>query len=345
MGNFRYDRNRVGSDQATAAFGGTYDREIAVRQALNALLTALAFTGVHANHADAQSYPSRPITMVVPFAAGGGTDTLGRIIAEGMKASLGQPVIVENLPGAAGSVALSRVSRAAPDGYTIVFGNWATHVVGPAMHAPPYDVIKDFVPISLAATQPLVVIANKSVPANDLRELVAWVKANPDKATVGTAGPGSATHVAGLFFQAKTGARVQLVPYRGGGTQSMQDLIGGHVNLAFTQASNALPYVQAGEIRAYAVTASARLATAQNIPTVDEAGVPGRCLGSQGHSGCNCEQAQRRSRQDTGRSRNAQAAGRHQPGTIPAGPAHVRGLCRVSCSRDCDVVADYQGVW
>jgi tripartite-type tricarboxylate transporter receptor subunit TctC len=246
-----------------------------MRQSLNALLAALAFTGVHANHAHAQPFPSRPITMVVPFAAGGGTDTLGRIIAEGMKASLGQPVIVENLPGAAGSAALSRVSRAAPDGYTVVFGNWATHVVGPATHAVPYDVVKDFVPVSLAATQPLVIIANKSVPANGLRELVAWVKANSDKATVGTAGPGSATHVAGLFFQAKTGARVRLVPYRGGGAQSMQDLIGGHVNLAFTQASNALPHMQTGEIKAYAVTASARLAAARNIPTVDEAGVPG----------------------------------------------------------------------
>jgi tripartite-type tricarboxylate transporter receptor subunit TctC len=246
-----------------------------MRLTLNTLLAALLFTGGHANHADAQSYPSRPITMVVPFAAGGGTDTLGRIIAEGMKASLDQPVIVENLPGAAGSVALSRVSRAAPDGYTVVFGNWATHVVGPATRAAPYDVVKDFVPVSLAATQPLVIIANKSVPANDLPELVAWVKANPDKATVGTAGPGSATHVAGLFFQAKTGARVQLVPYRGGGAQSMQDLIGGHVNLAFTQASNALPHVQTGEIKAYAVTSNARLAAARDIPAVDEAGVPG----------------------------------------------------------------------
>jgi tripartite-type tricarboxylate transporter receptor subunit TctC len=247
-----------------------------MRQTLNTL-AAVAIAGVYANYnrAGAESYPSRPITMVVPFAAGGGTDALGRIIAEGMKASLGQPVIVENLPGAAGSVALSRVSRAAPDGYTVVFGNWATHVVGPATRAAPYDVEQDFIPVSLVATQPLVIIANKRVPANDLQGLITWLKANPDKATVGTAGPGSATHVAGLFFQAKTGVRVQLVPYRGGGTQSMQDLIGGHVNLAFTQASNALPHVHAGEIKAYAVTANARLAAAPDIPTVDEAGVPG----------------------------------------------------------------------
>jgi tripartite-type tricarboxylate transporter receptor subunit TctC len=248
-----------------------------MRQMMNALLAALAIAGVHANSSDAgaQSYPSRPITMVVPFAAGGGTDTLARIVAEGMKASLKQPVIVENLPGAAGSVALSKVSRAAPDGHTIVFGNWATHVVGPATRAAPYDVVKDFVAVSLAATQPLVIIANKRVPAKDLRGLIEWLKANPDQATVGTAGPGSATHVAGLFFQAKTGARVQLVPYRGGGAQSMQDLIGGHVNLAFTQASNALAHRRAGEIKTYAVTAKAKLAAAPDIPTVDDAGAPG----------------------------------------------------------------------
>ena len=248
-----------------------------MRQTLNALLAALTITGIHAKSSDAgaQSYPSRPITMVVPFAAGGGTDTLARIVAEGMKASLKQPVIVENLPGAAGSVALSKVSHAAPDGYTVVFGNWATHVVGPATRAASYDVVKDFVAVSLAATQPLVIIANKRLPANDLQGLIAWLKAHPDQATVGTAGPGSATHVAGLFFQAKTGARVQLVPYRGGGAQSMQDLIGGHVNLAFTQASNALAHLRTGEIKAYAVTAKARLTAALEIPTVDDAGAPG----------------------------------------------------------------------
>jgi tripartite-type tricarboxylate transporter receptor subunit TctC len=213
--------------------------------------------------------------MVVPFGAGGGTDTLARIVAEGMKASLQQPVIAENVPGAAGSLALAKVSRAAPDGYTVIFGNWATHVVGPATRAVSYDVVKDFVPVSLVATQPLVLIANTKLPANDLQGLIAWLKANPDKATVATTGPGSATHVAGLFFQAKTGARVQLVPYKGGGAQSIQDLIGGHVSLMFTQASNALPHVRAGKVKVFAVTANARLGTAPDVPTVDEVGVPG----------------------------------------------------------------------
>ena len=248
-----------------------------MRQTLNALLAAVAIMGVYANcnHAGADSYPSRPITMVHPYGAGGPGDTLARIVAEGMKASLKQPVIVENLPGAAGRLALAKVSRAAPDGYTVVFGNSTTHVVGPATHEVPYDVVKDFVPVSLAATQPLVIVANKRVSANDLQGLVAWLKANPDKATVGTAGPGSATHLASLIFQTKTGVRLQVVPYSGGGAQSMNDLIGGHINLLFTQASNALPHVNAGKIKAYAVTANARLTTAPDIPTVDAAGVPG----------------------------------------------------------------------
>jgi len=246
-------------------------------QILNALLATLAVAGVSANcvGANAGSYPSRPITMIVPFGAGGGTDTLGRLIAERMKTSLQQPVIAENVPGAAGSLALAKVARSAPDGYTVVFGNWATHVVGPATHPVPYDVIKDFVPVSLVAMQPLVLIANKDVPANDLLGLLAWLKANPDRATVATSGPGSATHAAGLFFQARTGIQLQLVPYKDGGAQSMRDLIGGHVNLMFTQASNALPQVQAGAIRAYAVTADTRLTTAPSLATVDEAGMPG----------------------------------------------------------------------
>lgn len=239
------------------------------------LALTIAAASVPLGDAIAQSYPSHPITMVVPFAAGGATDTLGRLTAEGMKASLRQPVIVENVAGAAGGIAVSRVSRAAPDGYTIIFGNWATHVVNGAAAITQYDVLNDFEPISLVATQPLLIIANKGVPANNLKELLAWLSANPDKATIGTAGPGSATHVAGAFFQAKTGIRVQLVPYRGGGAQSMQDLLGGHVNLAFTQASNALPQVREGSIKVYAVTANSRLATAPDIPTVDEAGLPG----------------------------------------------------------------------
>jgi tripartite-type tricarboxylate transporter receptor subunit TctC len=242
----------------------------------NTLLAALAGLGAAAmpHAAAAQAYPSRAINMVVPFAAGGPTDTLARIMADRMKAALGQTVIAENVAGAAGSIALGKVSRAAPDGYTLIFGNWATHVVGGAMHPTRYDVRNDFVAVSLVATQPLVILANKSVPANNLLELVTWVKANPDKATVGTSGPGSATHIAGVFFQAKTGARVQLVPYRGG-AQAMQDLLAGQINIQFTQASNALPHLRSGAVKAYAVTADARLAMAPDLPTVDETGLPG----------------------------------------------------------------------
>lgn len=243
------------------------------RTALFAVLAGMCTSAMwHA--ANAQAYPSRPVAMIVPFAAGGPTDTLGRIMAEGMKAPLGQPVIPENVAGAAGSIALGRVSRAAPDGYTLIFGNWATHVVGGAALDVQYDVLNDFTPVSLVATQPLVILANKAVPASNLQELVAWLKANPDKATVGTAGPGSATHIAGVFFQARTGTRVQLVPYRGG-AQTMQDLLGGQINLQFTQASNALPHMRSGSVKAYAVTADNRLSLVPDLPTVDEAGLPG----------------------------------------------------------------------
>ncbi len=247
-----------------------------MRRTRNAFLAVLAITGTAANSdARAQAYPSRPITMIAPFGAGGGTDTLARILAEGMKASLGQPVIVENITGAAGSIGVGQARRAAPDGYTLILGNWATFVVNGAVRTLPYDLQKDFEPVALTATQPLVLVANNDVPAKDLKELVSWLKSNPDKATVGTTGVGSAVHLAALLFQAKSETNLLLVPYRGGGLQTTQDLLGGHINLQFTQASNALPQVRAGKIKAYAVTAKARLSAAPDIPTVDEAGLPG----------------------------------------------------------------------
>lgn len=248
-----------------------------MRQARNALLAVLAIAGAVANSdaAGAQSYPSRPITIIAPFGAGGGTDTLARILAEGMKVSLGQPVIVENITGAAGSIGVGRASRAAPDGHTLILGNWATFVVNGAVRALPYDLLNDFAPVALIATQPLVLVANKDVPATDLKELVAWLKANPNKATVGTTGIGSAVHLAAVLFKAKSEIHLQLVPYRGGGVQTMQDLLGGQISLQFTQASNALPHVRASQIKAYAVTSETRLNAAPDIPTFDEAGLPG----------------------------------------------------------------------
>jgi tripartite-type tricarboxylate transporter receptor subunit TctC len=221
--------------------------------------------------ASAQVYPLRPITLVVGFPAGGPADALGRILAEGMRSSLGQPIVVENVGGASGSIGTGRVARAAADGYTLGLGSWPTHVINGAVYQLPYDVVNDFDPVSLVATQPLLIIARKTMAANSLKELVAWIKANQDKALQATAGTGGASHVAGLFFQRETGTRYQFVPYRGTG---MQDLIAGTIDFMIDLATNSLPQVRAGTIKAYAVTASSRLASAPQIPTVAEAGLP-----------------------------------------------------------------------
>src|SRR5436190_6347244 len=224
--------------------------------------------------ANAQGYPSRPITMVVPYAAGGPTDTIARIMAEKMRGPLGQTIIVENTTGAAGTLGVGRVARAAPDGYTIGIGHWGTHVVNPAIYTLQYDVLNDFEPVAMIATNPQLIVAKKSVPANNLQELVAWLNANSATATQGTAGHGSASHVSGVYFQNVTGARFQFVPYRGAGP-AMQDLVAGQVDLMIDQAADSLPQVRAGTIKAYAVTDKIRLPAAPDIPTVDEAGVPG----------------------------------------------------------------------
>ena len=235
-----------------------------------ALAASLGAAGV----ASAQLYPSRSVTLVVSYPAGGPTDAIGRIMAEGLRASLRQTLIIENVAGAAGSVGTGRVARAAPDGYTLIFGNWASHVVNGAVYSLQYDVLNDFEPVSLIATQPMVIVARKTLPATDLKELVAWLKANPDKASAGGAGAGSANHVATVFFQKQTGTRFQSVPYRGGAI-AMQDLLAGQIDLIFDLAASAVPLARAGSIKALAVMAGSRLAAAPDIPTVDEAGLPG----------------------------------------------------------------------
>jgi tripartite-type tricarboxylate transporter receptor subunit TctC len=224
--------------------------------------------------ARAQAYPTRPITIVVPFTAGGPTDTIGRIMAERMRVSLGQTVLIENVTGANGTIGVGRVARASPDGYTISLGHWSTHVINGAIYPLQYDVLNDFTPVAWIATNPQLIVTKNSVPAKDLRELIAWLRANPDKASQGTAGAGSASHVAGVFFQKETGTRFQFVPYRGA-APVMQDLLAGQIDLAFDQAANSLPQVRERKIRAYAVTAKTRLNSAPDIPTVDEAGLPG----------------------------------------------------------------------
>jgi tripartite-type tricarboxylate transporter receptor subunit TctC len=224
--------------------------------------------------AQAQSYPSRPITMVVPFPAGGSTDVIGRIIGERIRASLGGPVIIENVSGAAGSIGVGRVARASPDGYTLSVGHWGTHVANGAIYALAYDVLRDFEPISLVTTQPYIIVARATMPANDLSSFVAWLKSNPDKATQGTSGVGSPTHIFGAMFQAISGTRCQFVPYRGA-APALQDLVAGQVDFIVADAGTSLEQVRAGTIKAYAVTAKSRLTIAPDIPTVDEAGLPG----------------------------------------------------------------------
>jgi tripartite-type tricarboxylate transporter receptor subunit TctC len=224
--------------------------------------------------ATAQGYPSRPITLVNPFAAGGPVDAVARIMSAPMSKSLGQPVVVDYTTGAAGTIGVGRVARAAPDGYTLSIGHWSTHVINAAVYPLQYDVLKDLEPVGMICANPLLIVARGSFPATNLTELIAWLKANPDKASAGTAGVGSASHIGGIYFQSATGTKFQYIPYRGTGP-AMQDLLAGRIDLMFDQASNSLPQVRAGKIKAYAVTAKTRLSAAPEIPTVDKAGLPG----------------------------------------------------------------------
>ena len=222
----------------------------------------------------AQGYPSRPVTMVVPFAAGGPVDTIARILGAPMAKTLGQPVVIENVVGASGTLGVGRVARAVPDGYTLSIGHWSTHVINGAVYPLQYDLLGDLEPLALIASNPLMIVAHPSVQARDLKELIAWLKANPGKASAGTAGAGSASHMGGIYFQGATGTRFEFIPYKGTGP-AMLDLVGGRIELMFDQASNSIPQVRGGKIRALAVTARTRMAAAPDVPSVDEAGLPG----------------------------------------------------------------------
>jgi tripartite-type tricarboxylate transporter receptor subunit TctC len=225
--------------------------------------------------ARAQTYPTRPITMVVPYGAGGPGDTIGRIVAEHFRGSLSQPVIIENVAGASGTIGVGRVARAKPDGYTLVLGNWATHVLNGPMFGLEYDLQKDFEPVALVSNDPLLIVAKKSLPAKDLKEFLAWLKANPGKASQGTTGAGGISTVLGLSFQKEADTRFNFVPYRGGLGSAMLDLVAGQIDFMIDTAANSLPQVRTGAIKAYAVTAKSRLPAAPDIPTVDEAGLSG----------------------------------------------------------------------
>jgi tripartite-type tricarboxylate transporter receptor subunit TctC len=231
---------------------------------------AAAGTGV----ARAQHFPSHPITMIVPLPAGSAFDLTARLVAERVRSALGQPVVVDNLTGASGSVGTGRCARATPDGYTLCFGGVGTHVLNGAMLPVTYDVVKDFEPVALMATAQLLIVARKAMPADDLIELIAWLKANPDAASQGTGGTGSLTHLAGVSFARETGTRFRSVPYRGAAA-AITDLVAGHIDFMIDLAPNSLPHVRAGAIKVYAVMAKTRLPAAPRIPTVDEAGLPG----------------------------------------------------------------------
>jgi tripartite-type tricarboxylate transporter receptor subunit TctC len=237
-------------------------------QVLGAALLAAIST-----FAAAQAYPSRPITVVVPFAAGGPTDTIARILGDRMARSLGQPVVIENTAGAGGTIAGNRVARATPDGYTVAIGHVGTHVIAGAVQKTSYDVYADFEPIGLACANPQIIVTKMDVPAKDLKELIAWTKANGDKVSSGTGGPGTPSHIMAVYYNKETGSNLQIIHYKGSGP-ALQDVIAGHVDMTFDQAANALPQVRAGKVKAYAVTSKNRLTSQPDIPTVDEAGLP-----------------------------------------------------------------------
>jgi tripartite-type tricarboxylate transporter receptor subunit TctC len=216
--------------------------------------------------ANAQSYPSRPLTIIVPFPAGGPTDTLARVVGERMRLPLGQTIIVENITGAGATIGVGRAVSSAPDGYTLIVGNWTSHVGSPALYPVQYDVLRDFAPVSLISSAPMIIVGKNDLPAKDAKELIAWLKANPDKASAVSVGSGSAAHICGLYFQDKTGTRFQFVPYRGG-APAMQDLIGGQIET--------IAHVRGGKMKAFAVMAKDRWPTLPDVPTTDEIGAPG----------------------------------------------------------------------
>jgi tripartite-type tricarboxylate transporter receptor subunit TctC len=241
------------------------------RQFLHLAAGAIALPAV-SRIARAQSYPTRPVTMIVPFAAGGPTDTVARIVAERMRVSLGQAVIIEDVAGADGTIGVGRAARAAPDGYTLSVGQWGTHVLNGAVYSLQYDLLKDFEPVALLTSNPYIVVTKKAVPAKDLKELIAWIKTNDGKVTVGIAS--MAQRVSAVYFQKMTGTRFVLVPYRGAGP-ALQDIVAGTIDLVFDQPSNSIPNLRAGNTKAYAVTSKARIASLPEAPSLDEAGLRG----------------------------------------------------------------------
>ncbi|HZL31694.1 MAG TPA: tripartite tricarboxylate transporter substrate-binding protein [Pseudolabrys sp.] len=225
-------------------------------------------------HAAAETYPSRPISMIVPFPAGGATDTLARFLGQHMSDLLGQPVVIEDIGGAAGRIAVQKAVRSAPDGYTLSIGTSTTHMLTGGLYQLPYDLLSDLDPIVLIGSEPLLFVGKKDLPPNNLKELIAWLKTNPGKASSGIAGVGATGHVAGLSFQKETGTQYLFVPYRGNGP-ALKDLVGGQIDFMLEPASNFLGQIKSGTIKPFAVTAAARTTSMPEVPTTAEAGLPG----------------------------------------------------------------------
>ena len=299
--------------------------------------------------ANAQAYPSHPIIMVVPLAPGGSTDVLGRIMAQAMGAKLGQPVVVENTAGAAGTIGVTRAERSAPDGYTILWGMWGTNVANGAIYNLGFDLLNDFEPIALVATQPFLIDARKTMPANNLKELVAWLKANADKATMGNSGVGSPSHVAGVLMENMVGTKWQMVSYRSAGLAT-QDLLAGTIDTLLDTPAVSLPHVKSGDLkilrghrqephRSRARYSDHRRSRAAGILFL----VLARHVGTEGHAEGRHRQAQRSGHGGARRSGNAQETHRSGAGDLSARPADTRGAARVPEGRDREVVADHQG--
>ena len=223
----------------------------------------------------AQGYPNRPVAFIVPYGAGGPVDVLARALSEPMRAALGQPIVIENIVGANGTIGVGRAVRAEPDGYTVSIGNWPSHITNGAIYNLNYDIQKDLVPVARLPQNPYIAVIRKDFPVKDFNELIAWLKANPDKATEGTAGLGSGQHISGVYFQKITGTKFQFVPYQSGSSDIIRDITAGHIDFTFDQAITSLSHIKGGNVRALAVTSDKRLEAAPDIPTVDEAGAPG----------------------------------------------------------------------
>ncbi len=238
-----------------------------------AFAAALLSAGV----ASSQSYPSRPITIIVPFPAGGPTDTLARIVAEYAKGSLGQPVIVENVAGAGASIGIGRAISSAPDGYTLSLGNWTSHVGAGAVYPVTWHILNDLAPVAKLPVSTLLIVGKNDLPAKNIQELIAWMKANPGKASIANVGSGSGAHVCSVYFHDKTGTTGTFVPYRGG-APVMADLIGNQIDLFCAEASQTLAHVRAGKMKAFVALADERWAPLPEVPTMREVGVPDMSL-------------------------------------------------------------------